>query len=151
MKHRKIVFVCSGNTCRSPMAEAAFRKELKRRKISWYTIQSAGVNAREGSPMNPEAQKALTEAKIPFSKTFKSRLLTPKVVEEALAVICMTRDLCDVIPGKNVMSIYELAGKEIPDPYGQGIDAYRITLRYIRECIPTIISRLGLGVQEEDT
>ena len=131
------------------MAEAAFRKELKRRKISWYTIQSAGVHARDGAPMNPEAQQALTEAKIPYSKTFKSRLLTPKIVEEAMAIICMTRDLCDEIPGKNVMSIYELAGKEIPDPYGQGIDAYRITLRYFRECIPTIISRLGLGVQDD--
>ena len=131
------------------MAEAAFRKELKRRKISWYTIQSAGVHARDGAPMNPDAQQALTEAKIPYSKTFKSRLLTPKIVEEAMAIICMTRDLCDEVPGKNVMSIYELAGKEIPDPYGQGIDAYRITLRYFRECIPTIISRLGLGVQED--
>ena len=149
MKHQKIVFVCSGNTCRSPMAEAAFRKELKRRKISWYTVQSAGVNAHEGTPMNAEAQKALTEAKIPFSSTFQSRLLTEKIVEEALAVICMTRDLCDVIPGKNVMSFYELAGREIPDPYGQGIDAYRATLRYIRECIPTIISRLGLGVKDD--
>ena len=149
MKHKKIVFVCSGNTCRSPMAEAAFRKELKRRKISWYTIQSAGVHARDGAPMNPEARQALTEAKIPYSQTFKSRLVTPKIVEEAMAIICMTRDLCDEVPGKNVMSIYELAGREIPDPYGQGIDAYRITLRYFRECIPTIISRLGLGVQED--
>ena len=149
MKHQKIVFVCSGNTCRSPMAEAAFRKELKRRKISWYTVRSAGVHAREGTPMNPEAQQALTEAKIPFSATFKSRPLTAKIVEEAIAVICMTRDLCDVIPGKNVMSFYELAGKEIPDPYGRGIGAYRETLRYIRECIPTIISRLGLGVTDD--
>lgn len=131
------------------MAEAAFRKELRRRKISWYTVQSAGVNAREGAPMNPEAQKALAEAKIPVSVAFKSRLLTQKTVEEAMAVICMTRDLCDLIPGKNVMSFYELTGKEIPDPFGQGIDAYRVTLRNIRECIPTIIGRLGLEVKED--
>ncbi len=149
MKHKKIVFVCSGNTCRSPMAEAAFRKELKRRKISWYTVQSAGVHAAEGTPMNGEARQALAEAKIPSSATFKSRLLTEKIVEEAIAVICMTRDLCDLIPGKNVMSFYELTGKDIPDPYGQGIDAYRIVLRMIRECIPTIIGRLGLGVSED--
>lgn len=149
MKYKKIVFVCSGNTCRSPMAEAAFRKELKRRKISWYKVQSAGVNAREGAPMNPDAQKALSEAKIPYSEAFKSRLLTPKTVEEAMAVICMTRDLCDLIPGKSVMSFYELTGREIPDPYGQGIDAYRVTLRNIRECIPAIIGRLGLDVKED--
>ena len=149
MKHKKIVFVCSGNTCRSPMAEAAFRKELKRRKISWYRVQSAGVNAQEGAPMNPDAQKALAEAKIPYSENFKSSLLKQKTVEEAIAVICMTRDLCDLIPGKTVMSFYELTGKDIPDPFGQGIDAYRVTLRYIRECIPTIIGRLGLEVKED--
>lgn len=149
MKHKKIVFVCSGNTCRSPMAEAAFRKELRRRKISWYTVQSAGVHAVEGTPMNAEAKQALSEAKIPCSATFKSRLLTPKIVEEAIAVICMTRDLCDLIPGKNVMSFYELTGRDIPDPYGQGIDAYRVVLRMMRECIPTVISRLGLGVSED--
>lgn len=149
MKHKKIVFVCSGNTCRSPMAEAAFRKELKRRKISWYTVQSAGVNATEGLPMTAEAEKALTEAKISFSDDYRSRLLTRKTVEEAMAVVCMTRDLCDLIPGKNVMSFYELAGKDIPDPFGQGIDAYRITLRMIRECFPAIIRRLGLDVKED--
>ncbi len=149
MKYQKLVFVCSGNTCRSPMAEAAFRKELKRRKIAWYRVQSAGVNAKEGTPMNAEAQKALSEAKIPFSETFKSKRLTQKTVEEAIAVICMTRDLCDLIPGKNVMSFYELTGKDIPDPFGQGIDAYRVTLRKIRECIPTIIGRLGLEVKED--
>ncbi len=47
------------------------------------------------------------------------------------------------------MSFYELTGKDIPDPFGQGIDAYRVTLRYIRECIPTIIGRLGLEVKED--
>lgn len=149
MKHKKIVFVCSGNTCRSPMAEAAFRKELKRRKISWYTVQSAGVNAAEGLPMTAEAKKALSEAKIVFSDKFQSHVLTRKTVDEAMAVVCMTRDLCDLIPGKNVMSFYELAGKDIPDPFGQGIDAYRITLRMIRECFPAIIRRLGLDVKED--
>ncbi len=150
MKHKKIVFVCSGNTCRSPMAEAAFRKELKRRKISWYIIQSAGLNAADGCPMCAEAKKALTEAKIPFSENFRSKALTKKQVDEAMAVICMTREQCEQIPGKNVMSLYELTGKEIPDPYGQGIDAYRVALRMIRECIPTVIGRLGLAVNDND-
>lgn len=145
MKHRKIVFVCAGNTCRSPMAEAAFRAELKRRKIAWYTISSAGVSARAGAPMNPDAKQALTEAGIPFSPSFKSRRLDAKSVEDAFAVICMTEELRSAVGRDSVTTFLGLAGREIPDPYGQGIDAYRVTLRMIRECIPKIIQQLGIG------
>jgi len=146
MKHKKIIFVCAGNTCRSPMAEAAFRAELKRRKIAWYTVQSAGVSAKAGSPMNPDAVQALKEAGIPFSAEFKSRRLTEKAVSEAFAVVCMTEEIRQKIGGKNVTSLALLADREIPDPYGQGIDAYRVTLRMIRECIPRVIKRLGISV-----
>ena len=149
MKHKKILFVCAGDTCRSPMAEAAFRAELKRRKIAWYTVSSAGVSARGGTPMNPDAKQALTEAGIPFSETFKSRRLDTKTVEEAFAVICMTEDLRAAIGRDSVTTFFGLAGREIPDPYGQGIDAYRVTLRMIRECIPKIIKQLGMDEKNQ--
>ncbi len=140
MKYRKIVFVCTGNTCRSPMAEAALRAELKRRKIRWYKVQSAGLRADIGAPMSDHAKQALTEAKIPFSEEFRSARLTEKTVREATAVICMTESQRMALRDfRNVTSFYALCGKEIPDPYGQGIDVYRVTLRVIRECLPRII------------
>lgn len=153
MAYKKIIFVCTGNTCRSPMAEAAFRKELKRRKIVGFSVRSAGLHAEEGAPMSGESVQALREAKIPFREKFASKQLTQRMIARAFAVVCMTdlqrRRLQKY--SSNVTSFYALCGREIPDPYGAGIDAYRATLRRIRECFPAIIAALRMeAISEEE-
>ena len=151
MKHKKILFVCTGNTCRSPMAEAALRAELKKRKIRWYTVRSAGLNAQEGAPMTDESKQALSEAKIPYAETFVSRRLTEKMILESDAVVCLTARHAEALRGySNVTSFPALCGKEIPDPYGAGIDVYRLTLRHIRECLPRIIQVVCPPVEENE-
>lgn len=149
MKHKKIVVVCTGNTCRSPMAEAALKQELKKRKIAWYRITSAGIAATKGSPMSEYAKQALNEAKIPYDKAFSSKRLSLELIEDASAVICMTASQQEALKDfPNVTSFPALCGKEIPDPYGQGIDTYRATLRAIRECLPRIIQICCPKVEE---
>ncbi len=136
---KKILFVCTGNTCRSPMAEAALRKELRRRKIAGYTVSSAGLAVRQGAALSANSAQALAEAGIPVNKTFKPKKLTEKMLDGAYVVICMTEAQRSLVARPNVTSFYALAGKDIPDPYGQGIDVYRATLRAIREVLPLVI------------
>lgn len=149
MKHRTILFVCTGNTCRSPMAEAALRAELKRKRIRWYRVQSAGLRTDDGCPMSANAKQALTEAGIAFSADFASRCLTEKMVTDAYRVVCMTSAQRDRLGAfANVTSFPELCGMEIPDPYGCAIDTYRVTLRMIRDCLPRVIQLCCPSLEE---
>lgn len=125
------------------MAEAALRAELKKRKIAWYTVQSAGVSAVEGSPVNQLAKEALAKEKLSLSPKFRSRRLTDKIVGEAYAVVCMEEAQRALLPNDGkVTSFYELCGREIPDPYGQGEEVYLATLHAICACMPVIIKKI---------
>ncbi len=133
------------------MAEAALRKELRRRKITGYAVSSAGLRAEEGSGLSQNSAQALAEAKIPVNKSFKPRQLTQKTVEGAYLIVCMTeRHRLALGNYPNVTSFPLLCGREIPDPYGQDIDVYRVTLRRIRECLPLIIERYCMPTEREE-
>ena len=89
-KLKKIVFVCTGNTCRSPIAEYLLRQALKKKKLRGFKVVSAGVSAKKGDTMNPKSVQVLTENGIETGK-FLSAPITEKLLKEAFVFICMTQ------------------------------------------------------------
>ncbi len=59
---RRLLFVCSGNVCRSPLAELLFRRLLAERGIEWITTESSGTLGLAGAPIAPHNLTLLTEA-----------------------------------------------------------------------------------------
>ena len=84
----KILFVCSGNTCRSPLAEAITRRLIARASRDDVTVSSAGTNAWDGSPASDGALLVGMERGLDLS-AHRSRLLTEEMVKEADLILVM--------------------------------------------------------------
>ncbi len=140
-KKKKIVFVCTGNTCRSPMAQLLLTKYLKDVKLKGFDVRSAGIAAKKGDTINPKSAQVLQENGI-ACESFSSTKLTNKTLVDAFAVVCMTERQREYLMDmrwnalkkagmplddveNNVYSFAEITGYEILDPYGKDIDCYR--------------------------
>lgn len=129
-----IVFLCTGNTCRSPMAEGY----LKSKNIPDVSVISCGFS--EGEPANPNAIAVMKEAGIDISNHI-SHTITEKIAEKADAIICMTESHKNILiqmgVDKKIISV--LAGG-IPDPFGGDLEIYRKCRDLIFASIDKLIS-----------
>jgi RpiB/LacA/LacB family sugar-phosphate isomerase len=130
---KTILFVCTGNVCRSPMAEGLFRHAVKGR--SDLQVMSAGVGAIEGQPPSAYAVQALRELGVDISQQ-RSRMLTADVVNQADYIFGMTHGHVDAInllypqaaektfllrEFDETLDVFE---KDIPDPIGGSYEVY---------------------------
>ena len=149
MKRKKITFVCTGNTCRSPMAEALLRVEIKRRKIKWWDVASCGIHAEVGGDISVNSKAALDEINVQL-KGFKPRQLTQKQIEASTLVVTMTESQRQILEAcGNIRSVKEMCGFDIPDPYGCGIEVYRMTRDALISVCNTIIEDYILKFEED--
>ncbi|MES9535759.1 hypothetical protein [Actinomadura sp. NPDC000600] len=136
-----IMFVCGGNTSRSPMAAAIARAELAANGGTpgrW--IGSAGVSVRSpGAPLAPEAATALAELGIDPPLDHRSRQLTPAMCAATKMIYCMTRAQRDLVvelaPSAADRTVCLDSEADVPDPAGQPLDAYRFCAARFRTLI----------------
>lgn len=115
---KKIIFVCTGNTCRSPMAEG-YLKSKNRKDLD---IISRGL-AADGSPVSENSLFAMKELGIDIS-AHTSKQLTFADIDETSVFICMSASHADILEGLGIdkMKLFVLG---ISDPYGADIEVYK--------------------------
>ena len=94
---KKVLFVCTGNTCRSPMAEGLFRK-LVAEKPDYEVLGSAGVAAYPGDRISPETALVLKQQSADAGvEDFRSRPVDAELLEQATHVFAMTESHLDML------------------------------------------------------
>src|ERR1017187_3955096 len=151
---KTVLFVCTGNICRSPMAEGIFRQTIQGREH--YRVLSAGLGAMEGQPPSAYAIQAVKELGIDIANQ-RSRMLAPELVQMADYIFGMTHSHVDT-----VMLLYPQAAektfllrefdetlgsfeKDISDPIGGSYEVYLNCRDQIEQGIASLLGFLEPG------
>lgn len=140
---KKVLYVCTGNTCRSPMAEGIFNKLAKEYGLD-IVAESAGLNTRDGLPASENAIKACAEIDIDISN-HKSRYFSKINLDEYSRFITMSFDhtnlLIEMGVPHNMIEVLSGSDHGVPDPYGFGMGIYRSCRDIIKRSIEKSIKK----------
>ena len=143
---KSIVFVCSGNTCRSPLAEVIARRVFASR----WVVSSAGSSSMGGMPASEYSIEIAQHNGLDLSE-HRSRLLSNAIIEGADLIVTMGathRAAIGVIDGDALEHTFMLTefceeiDGDVPDPIGGDLEAYRRTYDMILRCVESMAAKL---------
>lgn len=154
---QNVLFVCTGNICRSPLAAALLLRALKERGVD-VTVTSAGTGAWDGAPASEGAYLVGLERGLDLSG-HRARLLSRELVEQADLILTMARHhraRVDELGGEGrVFVLGEYAGREgddveVSDPFGGDLGVYRDTCVELEALAAAVAERLAAEKQRGD-
>jgi glycine hydroxymethyltransferase len=146
---KSVLFVCTGNICRSPIAEGLFRRLLGNRKD--IEVVSAGVHAVRGQPPSLYAVQVCEEEGVDISG-LRSQPLTAALIDQATHIFAMTGAHLETIQllfpdgAEKSFLLREFeepdttVWRDVPDPIGLGRDVYEVCARTIKNALPSVLA-----------
>ncbi len=149
MTKMHITFVCTGNTCRSPMAQGIFNRIIKERNLTDITCSSCGIYAYSGDSATENAVRAAAALGADIS-SHRSRAFSPYISDETDLFVCMTKShaaaIKSVSPDKNVYVL----GDGISDPYGGDFETYLTCANQIGQALEILTDLIIMKIVKFD-
>lgn len=137
---KKIMFICSGNTCRSPLAEGLFKKYLTDNNITDVEVSSAGVSVFPGDEISVNSALVAMNRGVNIS-LHSARKLNPQHIVETDLFVCMTESHSAVI--SKYCDSSKIMTLNVPDPYGRPIEAYEECAKQLEKSFPQILEKIN--------
>lgn len=150
-----LLMVCTGNTCRSPMAEGLAKKWIADHlgttvdalPDAGITVRSAGAHAFGGSPASPQAVRAMASRSIDI-RSHSATALTPQLIDEADVIYCLTdghrQAVLSISPGASGKTFRLDPDADVMDPIGMDDSVYQATAEAIQQRLTERLKELPL-------
>ena len=140
-----VLFVCTGNTCRSPMAEVIFKHLTEKNKLKNVFCSSAGVSARNGDEASINAIKVCKEWDLDLNSHRSKNIFDLPLSSFDLFVV-MNYTHLEILKSLGISQDKIIVlGKSIGDPFGENLDVYRKCRGEINKALKKLIKELNLN------